>query len=95
MDFDLDNWDTFVCTITGALTGPFGLTLYVGMMGFLAAYNPSPSDPDYASSDSSGLLPNSEKSFNVSLTYAKNGLLTADGVAALSSDTTDTLPICA
>jgi hypothetical protein len=92
MDFDLDNWDTFVCTITGALTGPFGLMLYVGMMGFLAAYNPSPSDPDYASSDSSGLLPNSEKYFNVSLTYvdANPRSLTADGVAALLSDTTDT-----
>ncbi len=89
IELDVDNWDAVVCTILSVLWGPFGLILNLGVLAFIAAYNPTGKNLEFPTSDTSKPLPGSEQDFKIQLTGASvnPGTMIADGQAGLVPDT--------
>jgi hypothetical protein len=90
VDIDLDDIDAVVCTILGALSGPFSLIITEVILAIVAAYNPTGRNLEYPATDTSRPLPGSDQDFKIALTNAtiSAGTLTADAVASLIPDIT-------
>jgi hypothetical protein len=88
VDFDLDNTDALLCSLLGALLGPFGLIITEGVLAFIAAFNPSAPDLDLQVSRMSEPLPGTDQIVDLRLRSASvvPGVLTADGTLQLISD---------
>jgi len=88
VDFDLDNTDAVLCALLGAFLGPFSIIVHVGVMAFLAAFNPSAKDLDIPVAGTADPLPGSDKVVDIELTRAvmTPGALTGDGVIRLIDD---------
>jgi hypothetical protein len=86
---DLDDFDAVVCTLLSAFLGPFAVVFTVGVLAFLALFNPDGKSIEFPATDNSEPLPGSDQDFKVRLNRAsvtRQGLL-ADGSAGLVQDT--------
>lgn len=87
-DIDLDDVDVFVCTLLGALLGPFGI-LFTGIaLSIAALINPSVPDQNLPLDELPPPLPGSEMvlQLNLSDATAADGELIVDGTAQLLPD---------